>query len=101
MPKGKFFMRYICNHKGTHIQKSEADTDTNLHLIHDFNWPSIHQTTIAAFRKWKKYIIKLCEESKVNLPALLGKWTLDGNKYITSWQWLLSHDFHTLYIENM
>ena len=29
--------------------------------------------------------------------APLGQWKLDNNKYITSWQFFLSHDLHTLH----
>ena len=39
----------------------------------------------------------LCNESKNNLRTPLGKWSLDENIYITSWQWFLSRDLHALY----
>ena len=26
-----------------------------------------------------------------------GQWSLDDNKYITSWKWFLSRNLHTLY----
>ena len=97
MSKEIFFMRDIFNHQGIHLHKSAADTDTTFNLIHDFNWPRRHHTTIAAWSTWKKSIRTSCIESKVNLRAPLGKWTPNDNKYITFWKWFLSHDLHTLY----
>ena len=39
----------------------------------------------------------LCDEIKKKLRKPLGQWSLDDNKYITSWQWFLSSDLHILY----
>ena len=95
--QGYFFISDICNHQGTHIQQSATDTVTTLNLIHDFNWPRKHHTTIAAWKTCKKALRKLCDESKYRLRTLLGKWRLDDNKYMSSWQWFLSRYPHTLY----
>ena len=46
---------------------------------------------------WKKAIRTLFDESKVKMCAPLRQWKLDNNKYITSWQFSLSHDLHTLH----
>ena len=97
MSKGILFISDICNPQGTHIQKSVAGTDTTFNLIHYFNWHRRHHTTISAWRTCKKSIRALYDESKVKLRAPLGQWTLEDNKCITSWQWFLSHDIHTIH----
>ena len=71
--------------------------DTTFNLMHDFNWPRKHRTTISVWRMWKKLIRTLCDESKVKLRALLGQWTLDNNKYIKTSNIFRSRDLHTLY----
>ena len=101
MSKGIFFIRNKCNHQGTHLQKSAADTDTTFNTIHDLNWPRRHNKTISSWRTCRKALITLCDESKSKLCAPLGQCTLENNKYITYWKWFLSHDLHTLhYREN-
>ena len=42
-------------------------------------------------------MISLCDEIKKKMHTQLGQSSLDDKKYITYWQWLLSHDLHTLY----
>ena len=59
-----------------------ADTETTFNTINDFIWTRKYQTTISAWETWKKAIMTLCDESKINLNAPLGQWTLDDNKYI-------------------
>ena len=86
MSEGIFCIRNICHHQGTHLNKSAADTDTDFNMIHDFNYTRRYLTTIAACRAWKKSIRMLHDERKVNLRATLVQWTIDNNKYITSWQ---------------
>ena len=52
---------------------------------------------MVEWRLYKKEVRTLCDESKINLHSLLEQWTLDDNKYITSWQWFISCDLRTLY----
>ena len=75
MSKGIFGISNICNHQGTHLHKSAADTDTDFNMIHDYNWTRRDPTTIAACRTWQKSIRLLHDERKVNLRAPLGQWT--------------------------
>ena len=96
MSKGVFFISDICNHQGTHLQQSSTDNVTNFNMIHELNWPRKHHTTTEEYRTWKKSMRALCDESKNKLRIPLGQWILDDNKYITSWQWFLSHNQHTL-----
>ena len=49
------------------------DTVTTFSLIHDFNWPRKHHTTIAACRTWNKAMTTLCDELKDKLRTPLGK----------------------------
>ena len=74
--EGIFFISDICNHQGTHIQKSAAYTDTTFNLIHYFNCTKIHHTKISAWRTWKKSIRTSCDGIKVKLCAPLGQWIL-------------------------
>ena len=94
---GNFFISDICNHQGTHIQKSAAYTDTTFNLIHYFNCTKIHHTKISAWRTWKKSIRTSCDGIKVKLCAPLGQWILYDHTWITSWQWFLSRDLCTLH----
>ena len=95
--KGIFFISDIYNHQSTHLQYSSTDNDLTFNIIHNFNWPRKNHTTIAAWRMWKKSIITIFDESKANLRASMGNFTIDNNKYIKTWQWLLFRDIHTLY----
>ena len=97
MSKGIFFISEICNHQGTHIQKELSDTDTTFNMIHDLNWPRRHHTSISSWRTWRKELRTLCDESRPKMRAPLGQWTLDDNKYITSWKCFLSRDLRTLH----
>ena len=78
-----------------------ADTETTFNTINDFIWTRKYQTTISAWETWKKEIMTLCDESKINLNAPLGQWTLDDNKYINpgngSYPMISTHSI----IENM
>ena len=47
MSKGIFFISNIRNHQVTHLKQSEIDTVTGFNMIHDFNYPRKHHTTIA------------------------------------------------------
>ena len=87
----------IYTHQGTHLQKSAMDTVTIFNLLHEFNWPRKHQTTIAAWRLWEKSMITLYDESKYKLHTPLGLWRFENNKYMTYWQCFLYRDIHTLY----
>ena len=97
MSKGFFFISTICNHQGTHLQKSSADYDKIFNIIHDFNCTRRHHTTISAWRMWRKSLRNPCDESKFNLSSSLGQWRLDTKEDIISWQWLLSRDLHTVH----
>ena len=97
MSKGIFFVINICNHKGTHLQKSATDTVRTFNMIHDFNCSRKNQTKIAAYMTCNKAMITLFDESKEKLRILLGQWRLENKKYITSWKCFLSRNLHTLY----
>ena len=95
--KGIFFMINICNHQGTHLQKSATYNVTTFSMIHKSNCKGKHHTTIASWRTWKKVMITLCDKNKYNLRPPLGKLIFYDNKFITSCQWFLFRDIHTLY----
>ena len=94
---GITFISDICNIQCNHLQQSETDTFKNFNMIHNFNWPRKHHTTIESRRTWKITMRNLCGGSKYKLHTPLGQWILDDNKYITYWHWLLSRDLHTRY----
>ena len=95
--KGIFLISDICNNQGTHLKKSATDNVTTCNHIHYFNWPRKKHTPIEVWRKCRKATRTLCDESKYKMLTPLEKWRIDDNKYITSWQWFLSSDLHTLY----
>ena len=97
MSKGIFFISGICNHQGTHLQQLAADTVTTFNMIHELNWPGKHHTQIAACRMWRKETRTLCDESKDKMGTPLWQCIFDNNKYITSCQWFLYRNLHTLY----
>ena len=97
MSKGILFISNISNHQGTHLKQSATDKSNNFNLIYDFNWPRKNHATTAELKTWMKTTKTLCNESKKKLRKPLLQWSLDDNKYITSWRWFLSRDLHTLY----
>ena len=67
MSKNIFFISDVCNDQGNHLQKSATDTVTTFNLIHDFNWPRKHNTTIVAWSEYNNALITLCDKSKDKL----------------------------------
>ena len=97
MYMGIFFISDITNHQGNHLQQSATDNVTSFNVIHDFNCPRKHHTTIEEWRTRNKSMRDLCDEIKEKLRTTLVKWSLDGNTFITSWQYFLSRYLYTLY----